>query len=109
MFEIKRHLLQVADCLPVFPEVLDFQSLEFTRFPHESEPEELGPRIPDVVVVVQIRRRRNNQINGTWIKVMQSVQKIVRDYAASGASRQPLQLLAKPRDIRFHCQKLGGY
>ncbi len=63
VLEIERDLLQVADGLPVFSEVLDFELLELAGLVNKTEPEQLGPRVPNVMIVVQIGGLSDNQVN----------------------------------------------
>src|SRR5438552_18460017 len=63
MLEIERDLFQIPDGLPIFSEVLDFELLELAGLVNKTEPEQLGPRVANVMIIVQIRGRSDYQIN----------------------------------------------
>ncbi len=99
MLEVERDLLQVANCLPIFSEVLRFQLLEFAGLADKTKPKKLGASVSDVMVVIEVRWGGDYQINGFRIQVMQRVQKVVGNNAASGFSRESRQLLPEPGNV----------
>src|SRR5437867_4107121 len=57
VIEFKGHEIEITHGLPVLAKILVLEILEFTGFFYEPEPKELGPGIPNVVIIVEIRRR----------------------------------------------------
>src|SRR5439155_4448388 len=63
MLAIERDFFQIPNGLPIFSEVLDFELLELAGLVNKTEPEQLGPRVANVMIVVQIGGRSDNQVN----------------------------------------------
>ncbi len=94
--------VEFAHGLPVFAEIRLFERVEVLRFFSVAKPVELRPCIAVIVIVVQVRRRRDDQIHRVRFQMLLIVEEgILNDSARRGIGRYTL---LQPGDVLLHLQ-----